>query len=281
MQALIVRAVLLAHRERQKHEGLTPQTPDIDFNDVPVRQLRQHLRGMIVTAGFDFSEELNSLIESILHEEQKDRTTVNALELKTIQGLPKIALWRGDITTLKIGAIVNAANNQMLGCFQPSHICIDNIIHSKAGPRLRKECRALMDGKELPTGEARITKAYLLPADHVVHTVGPVFQGKLELDLLAKCYTNSLDACVSQGVRSIAFCCISTGLFRYPKKEACITAVKTIVAWLTRNPDKMDLVLFNTFDPKDQTIYAEVLATIAKSEAAKALQAAVETKQKP
>mmetsp|Transcript_28052 Transcript_28052/g.52392 ORF Transcript_28052/g.52392 Transcript_28052/m.52392 type:complete len:325 (-) Transcript_28052:107-1081(-) len=275
MQALILRAVLLAHREQRKHEGLTPQTPDINFKDMPVQLLRKHLRGIIVTANFDFSEELDNLIESILREEHKDRKLVNAIELKRTQGLPKIALWRGDITTLKIGAIVNAANNQMLGCFQPSHICIDNVIHSKAGPRLRKECRSLMKGKQLPTGDARMTKAYLLPADHVVHTVGPVFQGKLELGLLAKCYTNSLEVCVSQAVRSIAFCCISTGLFRYPKFEACSTAVKTVVAWLTRHPDKMDLVLFNTFDPQDQAIYQKVLAKVASSEAAKALQKAM------
>ncbi len=172
-----------------------------------------------------------------------------------------IYLWQGDITTLKCGAIVNAANSGMTGCWQPCHSCIDNCIHTFAGIRLRLKCGEIMEkqGHEEPTGSAKITPAYDLPCDHVIHTVGPIVNGSLNEKhrrLLAGSYKSCLELAAENGIKSIAFCCISTGVFGFPQREAAVIAVNTVRDFLKTADMK---VIFNVFRQDDLDIYRELL----------------------
>lgn len=172
-----------------------------------------------------------------------------------------IYLWEGDITTLKCGAIVNAANSGMTGCYRPCHNCIDNCIHTFAGVRLRLKCAEIMkaQGHEEPTGTAKITPAYNLPCDYVIHTVGPIVQSKLtkkHCELLKSCYQSCLELAVQSGVKSIAFCCISTGVFGFPQDKAAEIAVQTVREFLETHDIE---VIFNVFTEKDYEIYSGLL----------------------
>ncbi len=172
-----------------------------------------------------------------------------------------IYLWQGDITTLKCGAIVNAANSGMTGCYKPCHNCIDNCIHTFAGIRLRYKCSQLMvkQGYEEPTGKAKITPAYNLPCDCIIHTVGPIVSGELadtNKDLLRSCYISCLELAVQNGIKSIAFCCISTGVFGFPQKEAAEIAIATVREFLKTH--KIE-VIFNVFKDDDLKIYRDLL----------------------
>lgn len=172
-----------------------------------------------------------------------------------------IYLWKGDITTLQCGAIVNAANSGMTGCYHPCHNCIDNCIHTFAGVRLRLKCAEIMkaQGHEEPTGTAKITPAYNLPCDYVIHTVGPIVQGRLtekRCELLKSCYQSCLELAVQSGVKSIAFCCISTGVFGFPQEKAAEIAVDTIRTFLKTHEIE---VICNVFSEKDFRIYQRLL----------------------
>lgn len=176
---------------------------------------------------------------------------------------PRLLLWRGDITTLAADAIVNAANSQMLGCWVPGHHCIDNAIHTYAGIQLRAECARIMvaQGYEEPTGQAKITGAYNLPAKRIIHTVGPIAGGcptDLHRRQLASCYESCLDLAKAEGLRSIAFCCISTGIFGFPQREAAEIAVRTVRAWLGTSSSDI-AVVFNVFGEEDEHIYRDLL----------------------
>lgn len=172
-----------------------------------------------------------------------------------------IYLWQGDITTLRCGAIVNAANSGMTGCWSPCHSCIDNCIHTFAGVGLRYECADLMEaqGHEEPTGSAKITSAYALPCQYVIHTVGPIVRGRLTAEhcrLLKSCYSSCLELAVSKGIKSIAFCCISTGVFGFPQREAAEIAVNTVREFVKCHDIE---VIFNVFSDKDFGIYKKLL----------------------
>ena len=177
----------------------------------------------------------------------------------------KLYLWQGDITTLKVDAIVNAANSQLLGCFAPLHACIDNCIHTFAGIQLRLACNELMkkQGHEEGTGLCKITPAYNLPSRFVLHTVGPIITTVVsarEKIQLASCYKNCLETASSNQLESVAFCCISTGVFRFPAELAAQIAVETVEKWLSENPDSsVKKVIFNVFGNKDLEIYKKVL----------------------
>ena len=150
----------------------------------------------------------------------------------------RLYIWQGDITTIKIDAIVNAANSGMTGCYRALHNCIDNCIHSRAGIQLRLKCNDIIQqqGHEEPTGQAKITPAYNLPCKYVLHTVGPIVDGRLtqqHCDLLASCYHSSLEVAEKNGLHSIAFCCISTGVFMFPKERAAEIAVQTVKEYLS------------------------------------------------
>ncbi len=175
----------------------------------------------------------------------------------------RISLWRGDITTLAADAIVNAANSQMLGCWIPGHFCIDNAIHTFAGVQLRAECSRIMreQGCPEPTGMAKVTSGYNLPSKWIIHTVGPIASGtptESDRGLLACSYRSCLDAAKAIGAKSIAFCCISTGVFGFPQGDAAEIAVKMVRDWLDRNESDIH-VIFNVFGQKDEDIYHELL----------------------
>ena len=178
----------------------------------------------------------------------------------------RMSIWQGDITTLAVDAIVNAANSQMLGCFVPMHTCIDNCIHTFAGIQLRAECSRQMNqlrtryGRdyEQPTAVPMLTDAYNLPAKKVIHVVGPIVSGRLTPALeqdLADCYSNTLNLCAENGLKSVAFCCISTGVFHFPPERAAQIAVETVREWLLAHEGAMDRVIFNVFTDKDRDIY--------------------------
>ena len=173
-----------------------------------------------------------------------------------------INLWKGDITTLKVDAIVNAANSRLLGCFIPLHNCIDNIIHTKAGIQLRLECKEIMDKQdcEEKVGLAKITKAYNLPSKYVIHTVGPAIPQnakvtKKDFKLLANCYKSCLELADLYNLKSIAFCCISTGVFNFPQNQAAKIAVETV----KNTENNLDSIIFDVFTDEDYFIYKELL----------------------
>ena len=178
----------------------------------------------------------------------------------------KLSIWQGDITRLAVDAIVNAANSQMLGCFVPMHTCIDNCIHTFAGIQLRAECDRQMKklraeygpDYEQPTAIPMLTDGYNLPAKKVVHIVGPIVEGRLTKDQeqdVADCYRNTLDLCLENGLKSAAFCCISTGVFHFPNKRAAEIAVKTVTEWLKALPLALERVIFNVFKDEDKAYY--------------------------
>ena len=176
----------------------------------------------------------------------------------------RMFLWQGDITTLKADAIVNAANSALLGCFRPLHNCIDNIIHTKAGLALREKCNCIMEaqGHEEPTGQAKITPGYNLPCKYVIHTVGPIVDGKLTKRheaLLASCYRNCLKTAEDNGCKSIAFCCISTGVFMFPNLRAAEIAVNTVREYYAKTGSAIKTV-FNVFKDVDLEIYQQLLS---------------------
>ena len=171
-----------------------------------------------------------------------------------------LLLWQGDITRLKLDAIVNAANSQALGCWAPLHNCIDNCIHSAAGIQLRKECADKMQGRLLATGDAFITQGYNLPARHVIHTVGPIIPDgvptKEQEEQLAQCYRSCLDLAEQNGLESIAFCCISTGVFHFPNELAARIAIETVKSYPRH---ALKTIVFNVFLDKDRDIYQQFL----------------------
>lgn len=187
----------------------------------------------------------------------KDLSPVSAEE-------PDLYVWRGDITTIATDAIVNAANDQMMGCFVPLHGCIDNAIHTFAGIQLRYACYRFMleQGHAEPTGQAKITYGYNLPARYIIHTVGPIVQGtrptRRDREELASCYRSCLQLAATNDVHSIAFCCISTGEFHFPNKEAARIAVDTVRAYKTETGSNVK-VIFNVFKAVDDEIYRQLL----------------------
>lgn len=206
--------------------------------------------------------------DEYLRERIRENGIVTLSEISVIRA--GMSIWQGDITRLSVDAIVNAANSQMLGCFVPMHTCIDNCIHTFAGVQLRAECNRQMNqlriryGRdyEQPTAVPMLTDGYNLPAKKVVHIVGPIVEGRLTKTLeqeLADCYRNTLDLCTENGLRSVAFCCISTGVFRFPNKRAAEIAVDTVSRWLDKHTGQVDRVVFNVFKDEDKAYYEELL----------------------
>lgn len=182
----------------------------------------------------------------------------------------RISVWQGDITRIAADAIVNAANPSMLGCYIPMHSCIDNCIHTYAGIQLRQECARRMsslrlrfgDDYDQPTAVPMLTDAYNLPAKKVIHIVGPVVDSELmpeHEEKLAECYRSVLDMCRENGFRSVAFCCISTGVFRFPNERAAQIAADTVTEWLKADTDSMDRIIFNVFKDEDKGYYEALL----------------------
>ena len=207
------------------------------------------------------SERFLALQDAFLQEETRRKGVTGLRDLTPVgQGL---YLWQGDITTLRCDAIVNAANSRLLGCFVPCHGCIDNAIHTFAGVQLRLDCAGQMrrQGHGEPTGRAKITKAYNLPCRYVLHTVGPVIRGAVtagDRAALASCYRACLDLAAENGLRSVAFCCISTGEFRFPPQQAAGVALAAVRTWRQTHSSSIE-VIFNVFKDSDLQIYRRAL----------------------
>ena len=206
-------------------------------------------------------EEFLQVQDAYLQEEVKNRGSVKLSDIRILRD--GIRLWHGDITTLACDAIVNAANSGMTGCYQPCHSCIDNCIHTFAGVQLRARCAEIMNAQRYaePTGQAKITPAYNLPCDSVIHTVGPIVQGPLtrqHCDQLASCYRSCLQLADQNGIGSIAFCCISTGVFCFPNQKAAEIAVETVTEYLAETKSNIE-VIFNVFQEQDEEIYRRLL----------------------
>ena len=175
-----------------------------------------------------------------------------------------LCVWRGDITRLKADAIVNAANSGMTGCWHPNHNCIDNCIHTYAGVQLRLKCAELMaaQGYAEPTGQAKITPAYNLPSRYVIHTVGTICERGVvtpgNVRELKSCYRACMDIADANGLTSIAFSCISTGVFGFPQKRGAEIAVETVRECLSRG-SRLEKVVFNVFKPEDEAYYLDML----------------------
>lgn len=208
------------------------------------------------------------LQDEYLQELSRARGIVSLSEIPVREGV--ISLWQGDITCLAADAVVNAANAQMLGCFVPMHTCIDNCIHTYAGIQLRAECARNMaelrrrygPDYEQPTAVPMLTDAYNLPAQKVIHIVGPIVEDRLTPALeaeLADCYRNTLDLCAKTGLKTVAFCGISTGVFRFPADRAAAIAVATVRAWLASHEGAMERVVFNVHSDRSRALYEEEL----------------------
>ncbi len=207
--------------------------------------------------GSDFLTVQDAYLQQALAEDGVTR----AEDLSPVSG--DLYLWQGDITRLQCGAIVNAANSGLTGCYLPCHACIDNCVHTYAGIQLRQDCAALMaaQGHPEPPGQAKITKAYNLPCDYVLHTVGPIVEGPLTPEherLLASCYRACLTLAETYGVESIAFCCVSTGVFHFPPERAAEIAVETVRRYKRETNSRMK-VIFNVFKDTDNAIYQRLL----------------------
>jgi O-acetyl-ADP-ribose deacetylase (regulator of RNase III) len=216
-------------------------------------------------------------IEQIAAVVNEQRGHINPLSLPIIStqyrgnysAADHTCIWVGDITQLSADAIVNAANTEMLGCRLPNHACIDNAIHSAAGPRLRNDCATIIDCQQAheQVAQAKITRGYALPARYVLHTVGPQLRPKanpttLERQQLANAYNSCLNiAAQVDAIRTIAFCAISTGVFSFPKKEAAEIALTTVAQWIKDNPQRFDRIVFNLYSHADALVYENILNT--------------------
>ena len=219
---------------------------------------------MNVRMPLPISDEFLKIQDEFLSGETLNKSLTSPSQIAEVKG--RLMLWQGDITTLKVDAIVNAANSKLLGCFIPQHNCIDNVIHSAAGLQLRDECSKIMlnQGVDESVGKAKITGAYNLPSRHVIHTVGPqIPQGlkpsKKECNDLASCYRSCLDIANYHNLKSLAFCCISTGVFNFPQDLAAEIAVKTAEDYLKSTETSLEHVIFNVFTDTDYVIYKKLL----------------------
>lgn len=232
--------------------------------DIPAgaQEQKRLLRSLMnVRAPMAADETFLAVQDDYLRRELDARGVVRLSDLRPLCG--DLYLWQGDITRLQCGAIVNAANAGMTGCYIPCHACIDNCIHTYAGVQLRRDCAEIMaaQGSAEPTGRAKITRAYNLPCDYVLHTVGPIVNGRVTSEaerLLAACYRSCLELAAQHGVQSVAFCCISTGVFRFPNERAVEIAVETVRRYKSETESKVK-VIFNVFKDTDREIYERLL----------------------
>ena len=230
---------------------------------------RQLLRGLMnLRAPRRIGADFLKMQDEYLQGETAAKGITDIADLTPIR--PGLYLWQGDITTLKCDAIVNAANSGMTGCYIPNHRCIDNAIHTYAGVELRLACEELMEqqGYPEPAGRAKITPAFNLPCRYVLHTVGPIIEGRVtrrDRELLASCYRACLELAAEKGLQSVAFCCISTGEFHFPNESAAEIAAATVEEFLTKQTS-VKKVIFNVFKDLDKAIYEKLLRADRKTE---------------
>lgn len=258
----------MTHEEKRIYliRELLAELPDCSGMGIPDHEGEQKrlLRSLMnIRPPRPVSDQFLRIQDEYLREEaaRKGITDAAALPASGLDG--RLLLWKGDITTLKIDAIVNAANSSLRGCFIPCHSCVDNIIHSVSGIQLRLDCDRIMkeQGYDEPTGRAKITPAYNLPSRYVIHTVGPIVTGRLtdkHCRQLADCYQSCLELAAKNGLKSIAFCCISTGEFHFPRERAAEIAVQTVVDYLAADR-RIEKVVFNVFKQEDYDIYRKLI----------------------
>lgn len=253
-------------------EYLLKETTEVGIHNIPtnIHEKKNLYRSLCnIREPKPISKEYLQIENEYLQEELQKKNITKVEDIKPVsqtikesnlENKNKICLWQGDITTLQIDSIVNAANSQGLGCFAPCHKCIDNQINTFAGISLRLECNEIMKEKNylLHTGEAFMTKGYNLPSKYIIHTVGPIIYDDVteteELQLM-NCYTNSLELAVSNGIRTMAFPCISTGEFRFPKDKACKLAILAVENFLNEHKEYFDKIIFNVYGEEDYKIY--------------------------
>lgn len=266
-QTSLIKAALLSCLRRENIQvdaGLWNQSAEV---------LREVLGDLLISSGKKWKEDTLQLIDKVWQAEASEINTIDVDSLPSFTSIKgtKLMLWKGDITRLQGNqlAIVNAANDQGLGCFIPNHKCIDNVIHRQAGPRLRLECEEMMKKRSgtLSAGsEPIVTKAYFLPSSHVIHVTGPQIRKDhgvpaMDEDNLRRAYELSLEAAKESGVRAIAFPCISTGLFGFPNDRAAELALSTVQGWLNDNENSIDKVIFNVFTDKDKALYDHLIVS--------------------
>lgn len=240
--------------ESKQYRGLSIPSSEVDRKKL-LRSLMNVRPPQII------SQEFLKIQDLYLQEELQSQNIASIRELQCEK--KQIYLWKGDITKLKVDAIVNAGNSALLGCFIPCHGCIDNAIHSSAGIQLRLECQKIMEkqGTLEPTGKAKITRGYNLPAKYVLHTVGPIIKGQVtekDCELLASCYLSCLELADIYQLKSIAFCCISTGEYHFPNDIAGKIAIDTVERYFKKTKSEIEVV-FNVFKQEDYKIYKLLL----------------------
>ena len=261
---------------RYLNEALLAEMPryrewaaDFPRDDTAQRRLLRSL--MNLRPPMPMSPEFLAVQDALLSAETAEKGVVDGEALPATAADPRLVLWQGDITRLRVDAIVNAANSALLGCFVPCHGCIDNAIHSAAGLQLREACFRLMEVQDHPepSGRAKLTKGYNLPARYVLHTVGPIIRDRAtgeDREELASCYRACLTLAAEKRLRSVALCCISTGEFHFPNREAAVLAVRTVKEFLQR-PTLIQRVIFNVFKQQDADIYRALLGPDRGAEA--------------
>ena len=238
------------------------QSETFPKDDAAQRRLLRSL--MNVRPPLPLSAEFLEVQDALLSAEREEKGVVDGNTVPSVPSDPRLVVWQGDITRLRVDAIVDADNSALLGCFVPCHGCIDNAIHSAAGLQLRDECNQLMLAQDCPepNGQAKLTKGYNLPSRYVLHTVGPIVQGHVtrrDRADLAACYRACLELAAEHELHSVAFCCISTGEFHFPNQEAAEIAVMTVKDFLNIQTTSIGRVIFNVFKDIDKTIYCDIL----------------------
>ena len=260
--AFLVRCLL---EERKRTGGwLPPREPGADE---PFGEQWDVFRALVNTREpYPAPEGFLAAQDALLRELVRRAGVTQVADLPPAAADARLSLWRGDITTLAVDAIVNAANAQMLGCWVPGHYCIDNAIHTFAGVQLRLECARLMgaQGHDEPTGRAKVTPAYNLPSRFVIHTVGPIVSGEItdeHREALARSYRRCLEEAAAHGLKTVAFCCICTGVFGFPQEEAARIAVSTVTDFLESDaPGASELrVIVDVFGNRDEALYRALL----------------------
>ncbi len=252
----------MTQAERRKFliKQLLKERPQYKKTDLPPNETEQRrlLRSLLnIRLPHPINDDFLSVQDEYLQNEIAAKGITDASCLTPVKD--GIYLWQGDITTLRCDAIVNAANSGMTGCYAPCHACIDNCIHTYAGVQLRLACAEIMEkqGQKEPSGQAKLTPAYNLPCNYVLHTVGPIIYGDVtqrDRELLASCYRSCLELARQNKIRSVAFCCISTGEFHFPNALAAEIAVNTVRQY------KGDIkVIFDVWKDVDYEIYRELL----------------------
>ena len=263
---LLKRGISMTKKERLIFliQTLLKESPEYHNTPIPkgLAEQRMLLRALMnVRAPKPIDENFIQVQNEYLQEVIEEKGVTDLDDLTPVKD--NLYVWQGDITTLRCDAIVNACNSQMLGCFSPMHACIDNFIHTYAGMELRLKMHEIMakQGHEEETGKAKITSGYNLPTKYILHTVGPIIQWKVtkeDEDLLANCYTECLKLAADTGVESIAFCCLSTGVFRFPQQRAAEIATNTVKQYLNKD-SRIKKVIFNVFKDEDLKIYSGLL----------------------